>query len=165
MKLRGLAATSAALALLIMLAPALRGAEPQVRRIEARSADLLAVALVREDHLSLHVTRLVDNAAVRDAHVSVTLRGAAHAAVAEADGGYSVETKDLELPGDAIVQFTIVTGGLQQQLTAQLGSTGNAVAEDKNGARQLWWWVLNFAVCIGFLMLWTRRRKDRAADD
>jgi hypothetical protein len=28
-------------------------------------------------------------------------------------------------------------------------------------ARQMWWWALNFAVCIGFLMLWSRRRKAR----
>jgi hypothetical protein len=32
--------------------------------------------------------------------------------------------------------------------------------EDKNTARQLGWWVLNFAVCIGFLWLVSRRRKS-----
>jgi hypothetical protein len=31
--------------------------------------------------------------------------------------------------------------------------------QDKNTARQLWWWVLNFGVCIGFLYLISRRRK------
>jgi hypothetical protein len=32
-------------------------------------------------------------------------------------------------------------------------------SEDKNNARQLWWWVLNFAVCFGVLWLISRRRK------
>jgi hypothetical protein len=32
-------------------------------------------------------------------------------------------------------------------------------SEDKNSARQLWWWALNFGVCIGFLWLISRRRK------
>jgi hypothetical protein len=31
--------------------------------------------------------------------------------------------------------------------------------EDKSSSRQLGWWVLNFAVCIGFLWLWQRRKR------
>jgi hypothetical protein len=41
---------------------------------------------------------------------------------------------------------------------------GGAKPDDKNGARQIWWWVLNFAVCIGFLMLFSRRRKAARRD-
>ena len=50
--------------------------------------------------------------------------------------------------------------GTREELkgTLEIGGTGDKNG-GKNNARQLWWWVLNFAVCIGFLMLWSRRRR------
>jgi hypothetical protein len=60
----------------------------------------------------------------------------------------------------------VVLGGTREDLTGTLQVAESAPkAEDKNSARQLGWWVLNFAVCIGFLMLWSRRRKTAAQDD
>ena len=67
--------------------------EPAATRVEARSENLLAVGIVRDDRLVVHVTRVVDNAPVRDAVVTVLLRGIAHPTVAEADGGYTLQTK------------------------------------------------------------------------
>ena len=67
--------------------------------MEARSADLLAVGLVRGDRMTIHLSRLVDNAPVRDAAVTVLLRGTAHPTTAEADGSYTLQTPDLALPG------------------------------------------------------------------
>ena len=145
---------------LLAAIPALTADEPAASRIEARSATLLAVGIVRADHLVVHVTRLIDNAPVRDAALTVLLRGTAHPAVAEADGSYSLQTKDLELPGQASLDFQIVQGTTRQELKGTLMvADGGARADVKNNARQLWWWVLNFAVCIGFLMLISRRRR------
>jgi len=148
-------------------AAATHPAPPQ--RIEARSADLLAVALVRGDRMVIHLSRLIDNAPVRDASVTVLLRGTAHPATAEADGSFTLETKDLELPGAATVEFQVAPAGVSQAGASQTGAgetlqgTLQGIAagapQDKNTARQLWWWVLNFAVCIGFLYLISRRRK------
>jgi len=145
------AATSAALC-----------AEPPAAaaRIEARSADLLAVGLVRDDRMSIHLSRLLDNAPVRGAAVTVVLRGATHPAIAETDGSYTLQTQDLALPGAAAVEFQVAQAGARQTLKGTLQvAAGAAPPQAKNSARQLWWWALNFGVCIGFLWLMSRRRK------
>jgi hypothetical protein len=133
---------------------------PAAPRVEMRSADLLAVGVVHGDTLSIHVSRLADNAPVRDAAITVILRGAAHAATAETDGSYSLQTKDLALPGAAAVEFQVTQGATRASLkgTLDIADAGGR-SEDKNSARQLWWWVLNFAVCFGVLWLISRRRK------
>jgi len=145
-------------------APTAATAPAQPARIEARSADLLAVGTVHGDRMTIHLSRILDNAPVRDAAVSVVLRGIAHSTTAEADGSYSLRTPDLSLPGQASVQFQVAQGGAREELkgTLQIGDAADA-GEDKNTWRQLWWWVLNFAVCIGFLLLWLRRRAARNA--
>ncbi len=111
--------------------------------------------------MSIHVSRSIDNAPVRDAAVTVVLRGVAHPTVAEADGSFMLQTKDLMLPGSASVEFEVVQAAARETLkgTLQIGA-GENQAEDKNSVRQLGWWALNFAVCIGFLWLWSRRRKS-----
>jgi len=128
-------------------------------RVEARSADLLAVGTVHGDRMTIHVSRIIDNAPVRDAAVTVLLRGATHPTIAETDGSYSLQTPDLSLPGAAAMQFQVVHAGGREELKGTLqiaDAQGNP--SDKNNARQLGWWVLNFAVCIGILMLWRRRK-------
>jgi hypothetical protein len=98
---------------------------------------------------------------VRDAAVTVVLRGASHPATAETDGSYTLQTKDLALPGAAAVEFDVADASGQERLkgTLQVAATAGKSA-DRNSARQLGWWVLNFAVCIGFLWLISRRRKS-----
>jgi hypothetical protein len=150
--------------LALALAPAVCGASaqpPADARIEARSQDLLAVGVAHGDRMRIHVSRLIDNAPVRDAAVTVVLRGVAHPTIAEADGSFALQTKDLTLPGSAAVEFEVVQAAARETLkgTLQVGA-GEGQPEGKNSARQLWWWVLNFAVCIGFLWLYTRRRKS-----
>jgi hypothetical protein len=129
-------------------------------RVEARSADLLAVGVLHGDRMTIHLSELIDNAPVRDASVNVVLRGAAHPTTAETDGSYTLQTKDLTLPGPATVEFQVVRTAARESLkgTLQINDGGDQ-SENKNSARQLWWWVLNFAVCIGFLWLISRRRK------
>jgi hypothetical protein len=139
-------------------------ADAQGSRIEARSADLLAVGIVRSDRMSIHLSRLLDNAPVRDAVLSVTLRGTVHPTVAEADGSYTLRTPDLDIPGSAAVVFQVTQGATHEDLSGTLALADSAPKEEKNSARQLWWWVLNFAVCIGFLKLWSQRRKNAPED-
>jgi hypothetical protein len=128
-------------------------------RIEARSAELLAVGTVHGERMVIHVSRIADNAPVRDAVVTVLLRGTPHPAVAEADGSYSIQTPDLELPGAAAIEFQITSGATRQDLSGTLQMADRAAPRGEGGTRQLGWWILNFAVCIGFLMLWSRRKK------
>jgi hypothetical protein len=135
------------------------GEPPAPARVEARSADLMAVGLVRDDRMIIHLSRLIDNAPVRDAAVTVVLRGAAHPTTAETDGSYTLQTKDLTLSGTATVEFQVAQAEARQSLKGTLQISGTGQSEDKNNARQLWWWVLNFGVCIGFLWLYSRRRK------
>ncbi len=134
-------------------------------RIEALSSDLLVVGTVQAERMTIHLSRIVDNAPVRDAAVSVVFRGITHATTAETDGSYSLQTPDLSLPGAAAVQFQVAQGGAREELngTLQIGDAADT-REQKNGARQLGWWVLNFAVCVGFLMLWRRRKAARNAE-
>jgi hypothetical protein len=141
-------------------APAPAAAAPTAR-VEARSAHLLAVGTVQGERMTIHLSRLEDNAPVRDAEVVLALRGATHPATALADGGYAVETPDLALPGPAAVRIQVTSGGTRQDLDGTLQPTATAEpVEDKGGSRQLGWWVLNFAVCIGFLWLWQRRKRN-----
>jgi len=151
------------LGIAVMAAATAAGAmEPAPARIEARSADLLAVGVVQDDRMSIHLSRLLDNAPVRDVAVTVLLRGVAHPTTAEADGGFTLQTPDLRLPGTAGVEIQVAAGGAAHETLkgALQVAAGAGQADDKNSARQLWWWVLNFAVCIGFLWLISRRRKS-----
>ena len=146
---------------LLAAAPGRAADEPAATRVEARSESLLAVGIVRADRMSIRVTKVVDNAPVSDAVLSVLLRGVAHPTVAEADGSYTLQTDDLRLPGPASLEFQVIQGAERHDLKGTLlVADGGGKPDDKNNARQLWWWVLNFAVCIGFLMLISRRRKS-----
>jgi hypothetical protein len=129
-------------------------------RVEARSNELLAVGVVHQDRMIIHVSRLADNAPLRDAAVSVVLRGTRHPATADTDGSYTLQTADLALPGAAAVEFEVTRGQLHDSLRGTLDVAAAAGhTDEKSNARQLWWWVLNFAVCIGFLWLISRRKK------
>jgi len=131
----------------------------QGARVEARSSDLVAVGTVHGERMTIHLSRIIDNAPVHDAVVRVVLRGIEHATTAEADGSYSLQAPELSLPGAAAVQFDVALGAARERLA---GTLQIAAPADKPGAgnnsRQLAWWVLNFAVCIGALILWRRRR-------
>lgn len=138
-----------------------RGAAAAPReRVEARSADLLAVGSVQGNRMTVHLSRIVDNAPVGNASIAVMLRGATHPAVAEADGSYSLETPDLNLPGPASVEFLVTLGDKREELKGTLARLGEPAQSDKGSSRQLGWWALNFAVCIGFLWLWSRRKSS-----
>jgi hypothetical protein len=133
---------------------------PPVARVEAHSQTLLAVAVVRGEHMSIRLTRPADNAPVSDAVVKVHLRGSMLPTLAEADGSYTLDATDLVIPGSTAMEFEVTEAGSTQTLAGTLVRTDAAQKPaDGNSARQLWWWVLNFAVCIGFLMLLSRRRK------
>jgi hypothetical protein len=156
----GVAIRCASAFALLAAVPGRAADEPAATRVEARSESLLAVGLVRADRMSIHVTRVVDNAPVNDAVLTVLLRGVAHPTVAEADGSYTLQTKDLILPGPASLEFQVTQGTTRHDLKGTLlTAAAGTKPDDKNSARQLWWWVLNFAVCIGFLLLISRRRK------
>ena len=144
-------------------APAWAADAPALPRVEARSSDLLAVGVVRGDTMSIHVSRIADNAPVRDAAVTVILRGVSHPATAETDGGYSLQTKDLTLAGAAAVDFHVAQGASKQDLKGSLDiSSANGGPVDKNSARQLWWWVLNFTVCGAAFWLFSRRKSAKS---
>jgi hypothetical protein len=145
---------------LAALAPASWAAgPPALPRVEARSSDLLAVGVVNGDRMSIHVSRIADNAPVRDAVISVVLRGTAHLTTAETDGSYSLQTPDLKLPGAAAVDIQISQGSSRQSLKGTLDVAATAGAtDDRNANRQLGWWVLNFAVCGAAVWLFSRRK-------
>jgi hypothetical protein len=155
-------------ALIIALLSCAMAAEnpPPGARVEARSADLVTVGLVHGDRMSIHISRTLDNAPVRDAVVAVLLRGASHPTVAEADGSYTLVDPGLKLSGAAAVEFQITQGSARETLkgTLDVAATAAAGTDGKSQARQYWWWALNFGVCIGFLMLLSRRKKKAAGD-
>lgn len=132
-------------------------------RIEARSASYLLVGIVHGDSMNMHLSRILDNSPVRDAQVTVLLRGTAYPAIAQVDGGYAISAKDLMLPGSAAIEFQVTQGSERDSLRGTLQAPEAAGKnDDQNGIRQYAWWILNFGVCIGALVLFKRRRK--AAD-
>jgi hypothetical protein len=166
MKPRSLPGRALRTSIFLLAAAALAGAPGawaagQAARVEAHSADLLAVGVVQGDRMIVRLSRVLDNAPVRDAAVAVVLRGASYPTVAEADGSYSLTAKDLGLPGDAAVEFDVAQGQQHESLKGMLKANAAAQAPDDRGnARQMWWWALNFGVCAGFLVLWSRRKKS-----
>jgi hypothetical protein len=150
----------ASLALCAWATGVLAAGAAAISRVEARSDDLLAVGVVHDDKMIIHISRLADNAPVRDAVITVVLRGTVHPTTAEADGSYSLQTQDLGLPGAAAVDFQVGQGGAKESLKGTLDNASQPGAlDDKNSSRQLWWWVLNFAVCGAAVWLFSRRRK------
>jgi len=128
-------------------------------RIEARSASFLAVGVVREGVLNVHISQLADNSPVRNALVTINLRGNTTPTTAQVDGSYSLQTPDLRLPGPVAIEFNVTQGERRERLHGTLETPGDSDnGSNKNSARQLWWWVLNFAVCIGILVLFSRRK-------
>lgn len=137
--------------------------DPKLPRVEAHSSDLLAVGVVHEDTMTIHVSRTSDNAPVRDAVLTVVLRGVPHPTTAQVDGSYSLQTKDLTLAGAAAVDIRVVQGSSQQDLRGTLDiAAAGAAADQSNSNRQLWWWVLNFAVCGAAFWLFTRRKAAKS---
>jgi hypothetical protein len=148
---------------LVRLGDASAADNPPAARVEARSADLLTVGVVQNDRMSIHISRLSDNVPLRDAVVTVVLRGRSHPTVAETDGSFTLVDADLKLPGAAAVEFQVSAGVAQEALKGTLDVQGRAgAADEKSQARQYWWWALNFGVCIGFLVLISRRKKKSA---
>ena len=158
----GVAALTRAWALALLLGSLAGAQTPSLpsARVEARSPDLLAVGTVQGDRMAVHLSRILDNAPVGNAGLAVMLRGTTHPAVAEADGSYSIQTPDLQLPGPASIEFLVTVGDKREELKGTLAAAGADPPGDKNSSRQLGWWVLNFAVCIGFLWLWSRRKSS-----
>jgi hypothetical protein len=142
----------------MLMACGARAAAPA--RIEARSADLLVVGLVQGEAMTINVSRLLDNAPVHDAIVAVTFRGGTYPAVAQVDGSYSVKSPEFALRGPIAMEFRVTLGGTEETLsgTLQIAAAGDKT-DDSGSARQMYWWVLNFAVCGAFLVLWARRKK------
>ena len=138
-------------------------------RVEARSADYVLVGVLHGDALDIHLSRTLDNAPVRDATVSVAFRGSVHPATAQVDGGYSLTAKELALPGTTAMDFDVSAGGYDQKLSGVLQVAAPASRADdaaSGSLRQIAWWILNFAVCGAFLVVWSRRgKKAEAADE
>lgn len=135
-------------------------------RIEARSADLVVVGVLQGETLTIRVSRLLDNAPVRDAAVAVAFRGATYPTVAQVDGGYSFHAGELALPGTTAMEFRVNIGGSEEKLTGTLQvATGSDNIDNSGSVRQLGWWVLNFAVCGGFLVLLARRKKRASPEE
>ncbi len=137
-------------------------------RIEARSADLLVVGVLQGGTLSIHVSRLLDNSPVRDASVAVAFRGAAYPTVAQVDGGYSLASRELAVPGTTAMEFRVNAGGTEERIpgTLQVAAENDGGSDGGSGSlRQAGWWILNFAVCGGFLVLLARRKKRAAPDE
>ena len=160
---RAVAGLAAALLCAVAAAPApatAAASDAAPVRVEARSAHYRLVGILRGDTMSLHVSRQLDNAPVTDAVVTAAFRGRTYPTTASVDGGYAFAAPDLNLPGSASIAFRIAVGGAVETLEGVVRRSGPAHgAANDGGARQLGWWVLNFAVCIGFLALIARRRK------
>jgi hypothetical protein len=142
--------------------------QPGAARIEAHSADYVLVGVVHGDALDIHLSRALDNSPVRDATIGVAFRGTLHPTAAQVDGGYELKAAELALPGTTAMEFDITAGGSESRLTGVLqvaAPSGKTETESSGNARQIAWWVLNFAVCGAFLVLWSRRGRKASADD
>jgi hypothetical protein len=133
-------------------------------RVEAKSKSFVAVGIVEADRMTIHLSRALDNAPVHDAAIQVTIRALSLTAIAQTDGSYQVRSAELQATGPAVVAFLVTRGAETEKLVGTLEAPAAAKKiTDSGQARQMLWWALNFAVCIGFLMLYSRRRKAAEA--
>ena len=129
-------------------------------RVEAKSPSFLAVGVVQGGQMSIHLSRLVDNTPVHDASVEMAMRALKFTAVAQTDGSYRIKSPELAAAGPAVVAFTVTQNGHVEKMSGNLeGAETSKKLADNGQLRQMLWWVLNFAVCIGFLVLYSRRSK------
>lgn len=136
----------------------------QPARVEARSKTYLAVGLLTGDRMVIHLSRLLDNTPIPDAAVEVRVRVLDLPAIAQPDGSYEVRNPALAAEGPAVVEFLVRQGETSEKLVGTLEGPASKQSSPHEGqTRQLLWWVLNFAVCIGLLVLISRRRKAAAA--
>ncbi len=123
-----------------------------ISRVEARSNDLLAVGVVHDDKMIIHISRLADNAPVRDA--VVTRRVARHGAPDDRRSRrqlFRCRRKDLALPGAAAVDFQVGQGGSQESLKGTLDIASQpGPLDDKNSSPP--------AVVVGAELRRVRRR-------
>jgi len=133
-------------------------------RVEAKSKTFMAVGLLDGDRMVIHLSRQLDNTPVRDASLHVNIRALDFTATAQTDGSYEVRDPQLKADGPAVVAFLVKQGEVSEKLvgTLEVPAATKTVTEDGQ-MRQFLWWVLNFTVCIGFLVLISRRRKAAAA--
>jgi len=151
---------------ILLLAGSASIAAPAVAaaRVEARSKSFLAVGVLQGDQMTIHVSRLLDNAPVHDASVEVAMRALKLNAVAQTDGSYAVRNADFAASGPAMVAFTVTQAGATEKMSGTLEGPAAARSLADNGQVRQWlWWVLNFGVCIGFLLLYSRRSKAAEA--
>ena len=150
-------------ALLLLAASVAPGAE-SLPRVEAKSKSFVAVGLLDGERLVIHLSTALDNAPVHDAAVRVNIRALDLPAVAQTDGSYAITSPELKADGPAVVAFVVRRGAVSEKLVGTLDVPGGKTGKitDDGQVRQLLWWVLNFAVCIGFLVLFSRRRKAAA---
>jgi hypothetical protein len=115
--------------------------------------------------MAIRLSRVIDKAPVHDASVHVNMRALDLPAVAQTDGSYEVRSAEFKADGPAVVAFVVKQGDVTEKLvgTLEAPKAAKKSLSDSGQARQLLWWVLNFAVCIGFLMLYSRRRKAAEA--
>ena len=133
-------------------------------RVEAKSKSFVAVGLLEGDRMVIHLSRQLDNAPVHDASLHLNMRSLDLPAVAQTDGSYEVKNPALKADGPAMVAFLVRQGDVTEKLVGTLDAPPADKGVQENGQlRQFLWWVLNFAVCIGLLMLISRRRKAAAA--
>jgi hypothetical protein len=134
-------------------------------RVEAKSKTFMAVGLLEGDRLTIHLSRVIDNAPVHDAAVRINIRALDLPAVAQTNGSYEARSAEFKADGPAVVAFVVKQGEVTEKLvgTLEVPPAAKSTLTDNGQVRQLLWWVLNFAVCIGFLVLYSRRRKAAEA--
>lgn len=134
-------------------------------RVEAKSKNFMAVGLLEGERMMIRLSRAIDNAPVHDAAVRVNMRALDLPAVAQTDGSYEVRSKEFKADGPAVIAFVVKRGALTEKLvgTLEVPAAAKNTLSENGQVRQLLWWVLNFGVCIGFLVLYSRRRKAAEA--
>ena len=137
--------------------PASASAAGAAARIEARSANYSLVGVVHGDSMTIHVSRLLDNAPVRDAAVDgrccagAMRRGGPGRRQLPAQGA---GTRAARAGGHGIPRRAGRHARKGSPATLQSAGTSRP-DDDKQRPRQYAWWVLNFGVCVGFLLLWS----------
>ncbi len=138
---------------------------PAPARVEAKSKTFVAVGLLQGERMVIHLSRVIDNAPVHDAAVRINMRALDLPAVAQTDGSYEARSAEFKADGPAVVAFIVKQGELTEKLvgTLELPAAAKSSLTGNGQVRQFLWWILNFGVCIGFLVLYSRRRKAAEA--
>jgi len=134
-------------------------ATPAGTQLLAQSAQLIVLAHVDSDWLTLRIQRTSDQTPLVSKDVAVSVAGHAIPVKAKPDGTYVLPVKQLGTTYTPTLDIVVGHDGIREILTGKLTLPQSAPATAGRGHSQMFWWIANIAVVFAVAMYFSSRKK------